>query len=115
MNGKTNGATFMIGAGTLAVILLLKRYQRVPGILIAVVGATVAVGLFDLGETAGVKVLGPLPQGLPAFTLPWISLADVQTVIIGGCAVALVSFADTSVLSRAYAAKTRTYVNPIRK
>ena len=112
MNGKTNGATFMIGAGTLAVILLLKRYQRVPGILIAVVGATVVVGLFDLGETAGVKVLGPLPQGLPAFTLPWISLADVQTVIIGGCAVALVSFADTSVLSRAYAAKTRTYVDP---
>ncbi|MGH8507568.1 MAG: SulP family inorganic anion transporter [Gammaproteobacteria bacterium] len=112
LNGKTNGATFMIGAGTLAIILLLKRYQRVPGILIAVVGATVVVGLFDLGQTADVKVLGSLPQGLPAFTLPWISLADVQTVIIGGCAVALVSFADTSVLSRAYAAKTRTYVDP---
>ncbi|MCI0694411.1 STAS domain-containing protein, partial [candidate division KSB1 bacterium] len=112
LNGKTNGATFVIGAGTLAVILLLKRYQRIPGILIAVVGATVVAGLFDLGQTAGVKVLGSLPQGLPAFTLPWISLADVQTVITGGCVVALVSFADTSVLSRAYAAKTRTYVDP---
>lgn len=112
LNGKTNGATLMIGAGTLAVILLLRRYQRVPGILIAVIGATVVVGLFDLGQTAGVKVLGSLPQGLPGFTLPWISLADVQGIIIGGCAVALVSFADTSVLSRAYAAKTRTYVDP---
>jgi len=33
-------------------------------------------------------------------------------VLIGGCAVALVSFADTSVLSRVYAARTRTYVDP---
>ncbi len=112
LNGNTNYAALMIGAGTLAVILLLKRYQRIPGVLIAVIGATAVVGLFGLGQTAGVKVLGSLPQGLPGFTLPWISLADVQSVIIGGCAVALVSFADTSVLSRAYAAKTRTYVDP---
>jgi len=33
-------------------------------------------------------------------------------VLIGGLAVALVSFADTSVLSRSYAARTRTYVDP---
>ena len=58
------------------------------------------------------KVLGALPQGLPAFALPWIGLADLGTVVIGGCAVALVSFADTSVLSRSYAARTRSYVDP---
>src|SRR6185369_3662102 len=33
-------------------------------------------------------------------------------VIIGGCAVAMVAFADTSVLSRTYAARTRTPVDP---
>jgi MFS superfamily sulfate permease-like transporter len=33
-------------------------------------------------------------------------------VIIGGCTVALVAFADTSVLSRIYAAKTKTHVDP---
>jgi MFS superfamily sulfate permease-like transporter len=93
------------------VILVLKRFKRVPGILIAVVVATIAVGAFDL-SAAGVKVLGPLPQGLPFFAVPLISFADLGAVVIGGCAVALVSFADTSVLSRAYAAKTRTYVDP---
>jgi MFS superfamily sulfate permease-like transporter len=41
-----------------------------------------------------------------------ISFADLQPVIIGGCAVAMVAFADTSVLSRTYAAKTRTPVDP---
>ena len=112
LQGKTNPATFMIGAGTLAAILVLKSYQRIPGILIAVVAATLVTGYFDLGQQAGVGVLGSLPQGLPTFALPWISLADLQTVLIGGLAVALVAFADTSVLSRTYAAKTRSYVDP---
>jgi high affinity sulfate transporter 1 len=112
LGGATNWTTFAIGAGTLALILLLKPYRRIPGTLIAVVGATVVAGLFDLGASAGVKVLGSLPQGLPAFALPWVDLADLGAVVIGGCTVALVSFADTSVLSRTYAARTRSYVDP---
>jgi len=110
--GRANGTAFAVGAGTLGVILLLKGSQRVPGILVAVVGATVAVGMLDLAAQAGVSVLGSLPQGLPAFAIPWITTADIQPVVIGGLAVALVSFADTSVLSRSYAARTRSYVDP---
>jgi MFS superfamily sulfate permease-like transporter len=59
-----------------------------------------------------VKVLGSLPQGLPSFAWPAISYADLSQVIIGGCAIALVAFADTSVLSRTYAAKTGIPVDP---
>ena len=110
LNGKANWTAFAVGAGTLAVILLLKNNKRVPGILIAVVGATLAVSALDLG--ARVSVLGPLPQGLPAFTIPEILYDDIIPVIIGGLAVALVSFADTSVLSRVYAARTGTQVDP---
>lgn len=112
MEGRANWTAFMVGAGTLAVILLLKGSKRVPGILIAVVGATVVVGALGLATRADVSVLGSLPQGLPAFAIPWITYADIVPVLIGGCAVALVSFADTSVLSRVYAARTRTYVDP---
>jgi high affinity sulfate transporter 1 len=110
--GRTNWVTFGIGAATLVLILLLKNNKRVPGILIAVVGATAIVGVLDLGSRAGVSILGPLPQGLPAFTIPWISYSDLMPVLIGGGAVALVSFADTSVLSRSYAARTGTRVDP---
>jgi high affinity sulfate transporter 1 len=111
MEGKTNWITFMIGAATLVVILALKNYKRVPGILIAVAAATLVVGMLDLAAR-GVAVLGTLPQGLPSLVIPWISRADIVPVLIGGFAVALVSFADTSVLSRVYAAKTQTYVDP---
>jgi high affinity sulfate transporter 1 len=111
LDGKSNWTTFMVGATTLATILLLKGSKRLPGILIAVVGATVVVGALDLAARSGVVVLGPLPRGLPAFAIPWIAYTDLVPVVIGGCAVALVSFADTSVLSRAYAARTGTYVD----
>ena len=112
VGGWVNWTAFLIGAGTLATILVLKRSKVVPGILIAVVGATAIVGILGLAKSAGVSVLGPLPQGLPSFQIPWINPTDITTVLSGGLAVALISFADTSVLSRAYAARTRTYVDP---
>jgi high affinity sulfate transporter 1 len=112
LHGQANWTAFAVGAATLAAILLLKRFERIPGLLLAVVGATVVVGVLGLDEVAAVKVLGPLPQGLPSFTLPWIGLADVGKVVIGGCAVAMVAFADTSVLSRTFAARTGVRVDP---
>ena len=112
MDGKTNWVELAVGGGTLVTILALKRFRRVPGILIAVVGATLVVGILGLDDSAGVKVLGALPQGLPAFSTPWIGLADLGQIVIGGFAVAMVAFADTSVLSRTYAAKTRAHVDP---
>jgi high affinity sulfate transporter 1 len=112
LEGKTNWVAFGIGLGTLLVILLLKDNKRLPGILIAVVGATAVVAALDLGAGYGVKVLGSLPQGLPGFAIPWITYGDIVPVLVGGSAVALVSFADTSVLSRAYAARLGTHADP---
>jgi high affinity sulfate transporter 1 len=110
--GNTNVVAFVIGASTLALILYLKRWRRLPGTLIAVVAATVVVSLFDLSMRAGVSVLGSLPQGLPAPRIPLIDFDDLVPVLSGGLAVALVSFADTSVLSRAYAARLKAPVDP---
>jgi high affinity sulfate transporter 1 len=110
--GKANWVAFGIGLSTLTVILLLESNKRLPGILIAVVGATAVVGALDLGTRYGVKIMGPLPKGLPGFAVPWIGYSDIFPVLIGGCAIALVSFADTSVLSRAYAARLGTQVDP---
>jgi len=109
--GAINWTAFAVGAAALVAILLLKGSKLLPGVLIAVVGATVAVDLLDLPDR-GVKVLGSLPQGLPGFALPWIGLADLVPVLVGGAAVALVSFADTSVLSRAYAQRLNRPVDP---
>ncbi|MFM0140321.1 sulfate permease [Caballeronia grimmiae] len=109
--GQSNWYSFAVGAGSLVLILLLKRFDKVPGILIAVVLATLCVSVFQL-DRAGVKVLGTIPQGLPAFSVPWASGVDIVRIVLGGCAVALISFADTSVLSRTFAARANMRVDP---
>ena len=53
--GRTNVVTFAIGGGTLVLILLLKRWPRVPGILIAVSAATLVVAVFHLATARGVR------------------------------------------------------------
>jgi high affinity sulfate transporter 1 len=110
--GQTNAAAFGIGAGSLLLILLLKRWPRVPGMLIAIAAATAAVAIFELDSRHGVAVLGALPQGLPAPALPWIAWSDLPALLGGALAVALVAFADTSVLSRTYAQRLRQPVDP---
>jgi high affinity sulfate transporter 1 len=112
VEGSTNMTALAVGAGTLILILLLKSKPRLPGVLIAVVVATLVVAVFDLATRAGVSVLGSLQRGLPAPRLPFVQVADWESILVGGAAVALVSFADTSVLSRTYAARLRTPVDP---
>src|SRR5262249_46726772 len=67
IGGRGNWIAFPVGGGPLGVIFLLKNSKRIPGFLVAVIGATAFVGSLDRAARAGVSGLGPLPQGLPAF------------------------------------------------
>jgi len=102
--GMTNWTSLAIGVTCLAVVLIFKRqWPKIPGVLVAVVGATILVGFFDLATTAGVAVVGALPQGLPSFQIPRVAAGDLSALAAGAVAITLVSFADTSVLSRTFA------------
>src|SRR5262245_4659401 len=110
--GRTNLVTLALGVAVLVAILLLKRFARVPGVLFAVIGAMLAVSWLQLATRFGVSVLGDLPRGLPGFSIPVLSPSEVGALSGAAIAIVAVSFADTSVLSRVYAAKTKTYVDP---
>jgi high affinity sulfate transporter 1 len=112
LGGQTNGSTLAVSAVCLLVILASKRWTpKVPGVLLAVVGATVSVGLLKLADR-GVSVVGPLPEGLPAFRVPLVSVAELRALVSGAAAIAVISFADMSVLSRAFAKRTGQEVDP---
>ncbi len=110
--GEANRVTFAVGAATLVFILVFNRYKRFPAVLVAVLGATIVTGVFDLTSLAGVAVLGELPQGLPAFTIPMVQFEDLGPLLVAAITIAVVSFADTSVLSRSLAARSNTSVDP---
>ena len=75
-------AAVAVGVGTAALIFLLRRLlPNWPGMLIAVVLASVAAWLFHLPvETIG-SHFGQLPNGLPTPRLPPISYASVLEVL----------------------------------
>jgi len=76
-----NPAAVAVAAGTVAVIVGLKRFlPNWPGILTAVVLGGVAVWLLKLPvETIGTR-FGGIPNSLPQPSLPPISLAKIQEV-----------------------------------
>src|SRR5690349_23483706 len=69
LDGKANWTGAALGLATLIVIMLLKGNKRIPGVLVAVIGATVIAGSLQLADRWQVAVLGPVPQGLPSFTI----------------------------------------------
>lgn len=110
--GQVNAAAGAIGLAGLLAMLALKRWApKWPGLMLTVVGATLVVSAFDLATTAGVPVVGAVPQGLPALRIPAVTLDDLRSLLPGAVAIALLSFADLSVLSRTFAARGGYHVD----
>ncbi|MFI5952775.1 SulP family inorganic anion transporter [Cryptosporangium sp. NPDC051539] len=102
---RTEPIALLVGVAGLAVILVLQRVlPRVPGVLVAVVGAIAAVKVFDLGAH-GVRLIGPLPGGFPSPQLPSLVLSDVALLVGGAFGITLVSLADTISTASAFAAR----------
>ncbi len=110
----TNLHALAIGGACLVVILGLRWLApKIPGVLIAVVGATIAVRV--LGLQGELKIVGTVPRGLPLPSLPAVHLDDLGPMVVAAVGIALVSFADTSVLSRTFAGRHGYRVDPNRE
>ncbi len=107
IEGLASGATVpaALGIGVLAlIVMIIARVLRqgALGIFAAAVVTTIVTAVAGLAA-AGVDVVGALPQGLPRVAIPAVSIADLLAMLTGGFAIAIVSLADTSVLSRTFA------------
>lgn len=81
------------------------------GPLLVAIAAALAVAAGNLNETAGLDVIGEVPGGLPALTLPpfdwelWVALLPTSTMI------ALVSYVESYSIGTTLATRERTRVN----
>lgn len=95
-------ATFGIGLGTLAVIMVLRRWRPTwPGALIGLAGSMIVVALFDID----VAVVGEIEAALPEFAIPDVGWDDVTSLIGPAAGVALIGFTDNILTARSIAAQ----------
>jgi high affinity sulfate transporter 1 len=107
----TNPWALAVGGGSLAIILVLKRFSpRTPGILIAVVVAIGASIALDLAAK-GVSTIGVLPQGFPVPTFPRVDLQDIPLLLAAAVGISLVSIGDTISTSGGFANRAGYEVN----
>ena len=105
-NGDAHALTLGVGIAALAIMVVARLMDRAAvGIVLATVATTVVTAVAGLAA-AGVDVVGAMPQGLPRLAIPAVGFGDLTAMLAGGFAIAVVSLADTSVLSRTFAART---------
>lgn len=74
--GTVSWPSVAIAFGALATILLIRRYApRLPGFLVAVIGASIAVYLLDLPTATIGSRFGGIPSSLPVPVMPTITAA----------------------------------------
>ncbi|MGT2460846.1 SulP family inorganic anion transporter [Sinomonas atrocyanea] len=99
-----NPVSLAVGAGSLAVMAAagLLRW-RLVGMLAAVVGSALATWLLGLG--ARTAVAGALPSGLPPAPLGGLGWGDALALVVPAAGIALMTFADSGVLSKSLASR----------
>jgi len=101
--GHTNPYSLGLGAGALIVTIGTARVSsRIPGALIGLVGAGLAVAFFHLGAR-GVSLLGTLSVSLPALALPALpGMSELGRMIQLALVVAIVCIMQTSAVASTF-------------
>jgi len=98
---ETSAATLAVAVATFVIILVFEKFvPKAPAPLVAVAGGIAASAWLALAAR-GVSVVGDIPGGFPALSLPSISLAFEMWPAAAG--IALMSFTETIAAGRAFA------------
>jgi len=105
--GETHAVTLAVGLTAFAGLRLLKRVApRFPAPLAAVAAGIAASGLLRLGDR-GVALVGAIPAGLPALSVPRVGGHELEPLVYGAFGLALISFNSAMVTARGFAARNR--------
>ncbi|WP_028670419.1 SulP family inorganic anion transporter [Saccharospirillum impatiens] len=97
-----------IGVGGIVLLLGLKRISSLlPGAMIAVVIATLAVWGFNLNETAGVSIVGQVPAGFPEFSIPTLSWTSIVSLLPIALTISIVGFMESIAVAKKIASEKR--------
>ncbi len=110
-----HGPTVAIGLTSGALLITLKRLvPRFPAALLVVGGSIVAVEAFDL-ESRGVRVVGDIPDSLPAFGLPDVGGSLIADLAVAAVVITMVGFMESFAVAKVYARRHRYELNANRE
>jgi len=96
--------TLLLAIVVLVFLFAATRYLRsVPGPLLAVALATTAVVALGLDDRHGIKIIGDVPAGLPALTVP--DLTELPHLLLPALGLLLVGYTDVVLTARAFATR----------
>lgn len=108
----TNAATLVLGIVALTTLFLLKRFaKKVPAALVVVIGSILAVEVLNL-EDEGVKVVGDIPDTLPAFGLPEFDGSLIGNLAATALVITIVGFMESIAVAKVYARRHHYEVDP---
>ncbi len=97
--------TLLISMLTLSTYYACKRYQpKWPAAMLAIVLAGFCVWILNL-QAVGVKAVGVIQGGLPAFQTPEFNLGISRELVMPALNLAMVSFVSMMLTARSFAAK----------
>ncbi|MES9811686.1 MAG: solute carrier family 26 protein [Candidatus Thiodiazotropha sp.] len=108
---NTHGSTLGMAILAFAIMWGIRRYApNFPGVLIAVVVTTLIAWLAGFNEAGG-RVVGDIPKGLPALSLPVFDVKTVWQLIPAAITISLIGFMEAISIAKAMAARTRQRLN----
>lgn len=107
--------SLLIGVGgILLLVLVRKRFPRLPGPLLVVVISALAVIGLNLG-TRGVELVGTIPSGLPTPQVPVWSVATIKALFPTAVTLSLIQFVGVISLGKLFAARHGYRIQPSRE
>jgi SulP family sulfate permease len=111
--------TLMVGLGSIAVTLGLRRFvPKLPAPMTVVAVGTALSWMLSWGDR-GVDIVGTVPSGLPSFATPGFAIpglstlgailttSDVAALLPAAVAISLVGFMESIAVSKVYASRFR--------
>jgi SulP family sulfate permease len=110
---EANWTTFAVGAGALALLFLLPRWnKKIPAGLVVLFASIIISVVFKLNANYGVAVAGVLPQGLPSLSLPKVPLNTIVEMILPAIGIFLVAYSEALGVAREFGEKHHYEVDP---
>lgn len=102
---ETNVTSLIIGGAALAALVLGKIYLKQKPVALFVVIASIIISSLLTLDARGVKLLGEVPQGLPALGLPAVHWADLNNLLPLAFACFMLGAVETAAIGRMFTAK----------